>query len=220
MAENDSNTTPQGDATESAGEAQAQQAQSTGTNWEAAYKTLQRNYNTLKQQSDALRAQSAELNENFAAQANRLKELETSLSEKDASLAELQKMKEELEATAGSLKAKLERQNLILSEFPELVEFEAKGLLPTADDMDTLRERLETFKNTLGEIRKGAIEQELSGASPEPVEVAGEGDEKSPQLTLDEAWNKVTQLAGSGDQQAYEEAYSTYLDLLEQAEKE
>jgi hypothetical protein len=194
--------------------------QNQGTNWEAAYKTLQRTNTNLQNKIDTLESQNNQLTSNLASRASEVQNLQSSLETVNSQITEWQTKFEEVDGKVGNLNAQLERQNLIMGEFPHLAKFEADGLLPAADTPEAMRETFAKFSKALGDIKDGAVTQLLDGASPEPVGGENDGDGKSVSLTADQAYAKVVELSKGNDRQAYSVAYEEYLELLKQEEGE
>jgi hypothetical protein len=112
---------------------------------------------------------------------------------------ELNKTKEELQKK----EAVLNRQTLLIQEFPDLLEFEVLGALPTGDDVEKLRPVLQSFKNILDARGKVATEQKISGSvPPAPVNqaVASGAD-----WTEDKLYAQLQDLAGKEDAKSVEE---------------
>jgi hypothetical protein len=213
-------TAGQGDGNGGAGDggnppAQSQtQPQNQGTNWEAAYKTLQRNHNDLQAKFTGVEGQNNNLAAQLATRANEFSNVQTQLHAATANIETLTSQVTGLESERGSLAATLERSKLIMGEFPQLAMFEAQGLLPAADNVDTMRDVFAKFSATIQGIQESAISNLMVGASPEPVGGSDAGDGKPVTMTVDQAWQKVVQLSGGNDNAAYDAAYKEYLDLL------
>jgi len=185
-----------------------------GTNWEAAYKTLQRNHNDLQSKLANVEGQNNNLSAQLATRANEFSDVQTQLHAAQANIETLTSQVTGLESEKGSLSATLERSKLIMGEFPQLASFEAQGLLPQAQDVDTMRDVFTKFSATIQGIQESAVANLMEGASPEPVGGSDAGDGKPVTMTVDQAWQKVVQLSGGSDGAAYDAAYKEYLDLL------
>jgi hypothetical protein len=132
------------------------------------------------------------------------------LSEFEATLKTLQgqhdEFKTKYETAAVELnteKSRNERLGLIMSEFPELVSFEGKGLLPAASSLDELKTKLTTFQETIGQQRKQQKQEDLSGTSPTPGQ-KGNGENPTAQQILAKA--REAQRAGKFQE------YNQYMD--------
>jgi len=187
-----------------------------GTNWEAAYKTLQRNHSTLQAQVATLQGQNETLNTDLATRANEINSLTAQTSQQTETVNTLTTQLQGLETERGSLSATLERQNLIMGEFPQLASFEAQGLLPQAEGAEGMREVFTKFAATIDGIRTTAVENLMEGASPEPVGGQGDGDGKPVTLNSDQLWTKIVELSSDPSRgQEYEKTYQEYLSALE-----
>ena len=190
--------------------------QNQGTNWEAAYKTLQRNHNDLQAKIANVQGQNDNLSAQLATRANEFSDVQTQLHAAQANIEQLTTQVTGLEGEKGNLSATLERSKLIMGEFPQLATFEAQGLLPQANDVDTMRDVFTKFSATIQGIQENAVSNLMEGASPEPVGGSDAGDGKPVTLTVDQAWQKVVELSGGRDAAAYDAAYKEYLELLSQ----
>jgi len=136
------------------------------------------------------------------------------LSNQIAMLVEERDSKERLlQETSGSYslletefevaKLQLERTQILIKEFPDLLQFEADGLLPdgTGDEFKT---KLGKFKEVLGNAGKGNAKAALAGGSPVPP------GSTQPQ-TRSDLWKAATEALRKGDAAAYEENYSKFL---------
>jgi len=118
------------------------QSQGSTTDWEARFKGLQPKYQQLKQAYET---------DKQAWEGERLKlmgqiaELETGLKSAQSDLEVLQEEnktweteKADLQSQLDGMMKRIERTNLIMSEFPDLARFEAKGLIPQDKEGDEL----------------------------------------------------------------------------------
>lgn len=164
------------------------------TDYEAAYKGLQRNYDRLQKRLDELQAKYDGLVEEHEAlkisnknDANSSQNLKTEIVTKDS---EIERLKKELQRA----EKKSNRSKLVLSEFPDLAQFEGEGLLPDADDDDALRELLTKFKSTLEQQVGKNVTDKVKGAGP------GTGPKKDAgELNEDQIYDRLTSLAGTTD---------------------
>jgi len=104
---------------------------------------------------------------------------------------------------------------LILSEFPELASFEAKGLLPSAENEEALRQKLTTFRDTLKTRVDADVKETFKGAG---AGGAGKGDGKDMNMNKDQLYNRLTALAGRQDQASRDE-YEKLMALWLQPEQ-
>ena len=194
-------------------------SQNQGTNWEAAYKTLQRNHNDLQAKFATMQGQNETLTAQLATRASEISAAQTQLQAEQANVQTLTSQVTSLEGEKGNLSAQLERQNLIMGEFPQLATFEAQGLLPQAEGEDAMRDTFTKFAATIDGLKSSAIETLMEGASPEPVGGVSDGDGKAVTLTTDQMWDKVVKLSGGNDKAAYDQAYNEYLEALGQEQE-
>jgi hypothetical protein len=96
-----------------------------------------------------------------------------------------------------------QRLNLIMAEFPDLVSFEGKGLLPTATSPEELKTKLLSFQETIGITRKQQKAEDLAGTSPTPGQ-KGNGENPTAQQVLAKA--REAQRAGKFQE------YNQYMD--------
>jgi len=166
-------------------------------NWQERYKGMQRAFNTQKQEYEKLRAaQDALLESSETSKANE-SELQKQLEANQKMLDEQQQALDNMTGQLAAQEAKMTRQNLILSEFPDLAPFEAKKLLPDVpigenfeDDMKTrFAEFREVYNNTI----KSEVKKQVTGAGATETGVSGE------KITRSKAYiyNRLQQLAGS-----------------------
>lgn len=184
-----------------------------GQDWEGAYKGMQRNYDKLMKENAELQTQIAELNttiESFK------QEVKTATTEKDqiaVKHVEATEALKGLESQNAVLKAKNERQQLIMSEYQDLAKFEAQGLLPEAQNDEELRAKFDAFRSTLGETVQTNTDEKLKGIGPGKVE------EKAPEpLNRDQLYDRMTALGGTQDPEERRELENLKLQWLEAIE--
>jgi uncharacterized protein YukE len=145
----------------------------------------------------------------------------TDLSNQIAKLVEERDAKARLvDETSGSYslleteyeiaKHQLERTQILIKEYPDLLQFEADGLLPdgTGDEFKT---KLGKFKEVLANSGKGRAAAVLSGGSPTPP------GGSTPQSS-DDLWKAAKDALRQGKTAEYEDLYSKY--LAEKSRKE
>jgi len=127
----------------------------------------------------------------------RVSELEATLAGADdhrktlvAEIETLRPMKAELD----TVRAAMDRQKLIVSEFPGLFSLEVKGLLP-ADTGDALRVKLNDLKALMAATEKSAIQDKLEGGVPPTPS----GDQPKGPKELQKAMNEAFR-AGKTDE--------------------
>jgi len=114
---------------------------------------------------------------------------------------ELTKKVGELDTKAKGAESKLARQTLIMTEFPDLIGFEAKGILP-AGEGDQLKALLGTFKETL---KTAGVQNTLPVGQTPPAPPAA----NATRATL---MAQLRSTAGK-DKAAYDQAYAQLLAL-------
>jgi chromosome segregation ATPase len=119
--------------------------------WESSYKGLQPKYQALVEEKKAweddrlkLGGTIAELETSVKASAETVKGMTDEATKAETASAELQK-------TIEGLTGKLERSELIMSEYPHLAGLESKGLLPPELMGDELKEKLDSMSEVLQE---------------------------------------------------------------------
>lgn len=92
--------------------------------------------------------------------------LETQLAALQTNLGELTTFKTTAEQELAQKNSKLQRFEVLVTKFPDLVPFEGKKLLPDAP-VDQLEKVFGDFRTTIQELTKDAGKKMLQGASPE-----------------------------------------------------
>jgi len=183
--------------------------------WAAAYKGLQSAYNKLQTKMDKLQEQydaaSSQSEEHLQGKSAAEKQLKT-LGE------EMETLKQQISTLDGektAAEAKIERSRLIMSEFPELAEFEAKGLIPNADTPEAQRTIFEQFKETLGGRIDTTVQSKMAGASP-PGTSTTSTSSPPPEESEEVLWRTMMKTAGvPGKQEEYQAAQEKYDALQE-----
>jgi chromosome segregation ATPase len=119
--------------------------------WEASYKGLQPKYQALVEEQKTweddrlkLGGQIAELETTVKATAETVKGMEEESKKAEDAAGDLQK-------TIDGLEAKVERNDLIMSDYPQLAEMESKGLLPPDLEGEELKAKLDSMSEVLQE---------------------------------------------------------------------
>lgn len=169
------------------------------TDWEASYKGLQRNYERLQKQYNELQSKYDDVIEDLEATKQSHKSV---ITEKD----EMMKTNVDLTSQLSSLQEKesnrtLERDRymLILSEFSDLAEFEANGLLPQGANTDELRTKFTSFREALAKTGTQKVQDVLKGAGPGPVTNQAESKRSKEQVYME-----LLGLAGKQDKESRE----------------
>jgi hypothetical protein len=144
-------------------------AASGGEDWEKRFKGLQPLYQSVKADFDAFKG-TAETEKTQLM--GKISILEGEIKTKDESIAKVQadlsasiKGQDELKGTVTTLEKKLSRQTLIMSQFPDLGSFEAKGLISPELEGDALLKALTDMRDLLGSNGRQALEQTLAGST-------------------------------------------------------
>lgn len=190
------------------------------TDWEAAYKGLQRELQKLQGTSTTAVTQLQ----------GRVKELEAQIVSKDAEILKLQgeaatkdnfnkKLTGDLEtekATTAKLLSQTKRTKLILKEFPELAPFEASDILPSAESEEELKTKLKGFREVYRAQIAAAKVGEVAGTPPNILKTEVEPSSIDNEDLL---WDKVTSLAGMpGKEKEYEDYYKRWMELQKRKE--
>lgn len=139
----------------------------TGKDWQASYKGLQALYNKLKKSHDELEAKYAAVvqssEETNLQVTNRDKQLEVLQTE----LGNLKTQIQSLEGEKAKTEGRVTRAQLIMAKYPELAEFEADGLLPSADTQEELEQAFQKFREKLLKQGVKLERQKTAGAPPD-----------------------------------------------------
>ena len=185
---------------------------SPGTDWEKAYKGLQKNHDKVVVERDTLRG---EVDTQVALVEEQKQTIRSATTEKDLITTKNVEANETisgLEAQVNVSKAEAERAKLIMSEFNDLAQFEAKGLLPAAENEDDMRAKFSDFRETLGVTVQENTDQKLKGIG------TGSTEPKEPvPLDADQLYNRMNELAGTRDpkERAEYEAYARQYTALQ-----
>ena len=165
-----------------------------GQNWESAYKGLQRKYDKLFDDHNQLQGTFDDLNATIE---DLKQQVRTTATEKDQIATKHVEATEKiqgLQAQVNNSQATIERQKLIMSEYQDLAAFEAKGLLPSAQNEEEMRSVFDSFRETLGSEVQTATDEKVKGIGPAKTEP------KEPKpLDSDQIYNRMTALAGTND---------------------
>ena len=120
--------------------------------------------------------------------------LTTQVTEKDQALSKAQ--------------AELQRKTLIMKDYPQLIAFEANGLLPDAP-LEELPTKLNLFRDSLGTIENAAKQQHNAGGTPPDPASKQQGAERTAAAALKDAQTASIK----GDVGTYQTFYKEYLEL-------
>lgn len=186
----DSVETPEGGSSSPAG-GSVQQA-----DWEKRYKgqvaAYQKLEAKLKKAEEERDAAYAELEETR----NGLKNHET---EKKSLSDRVKALETENVGLTGQIQShalKTERVKVIMSEFMDLAPFEARGLLPTADTMEELRQKLADFRTAFKSTVDEGVSKAFQGNAPAG---AGSLPNDTVKRTKEEVYDELVTLGGKID---------------------
>ena len=114
-------------------------------------------------------------------------EYEKTLPVLQSQISEFQTKFSETEAALQAEKARNERLGLIMSEFPNLVQFEGQGLLPAAPNLDELKTKLTKFQELHAANAKQQRTDHNAGKSDPPAGTAQLGGNPTAASILAEA---------------------------------
>ena len=156
------------------------------TDWESAYKGLQRQYDKLKKQMDELQTKFDLAVEELEGEKQTHRTVKTEkeqLTQVNVDLTSKLKGMEEIEANRSLEK---ERYLLILGEFADLAAFEAKGLLPSGSNADELRQKFTDFRDALSTSGDRKVQEVLKGTGTAAVGDTGNQGKRSKEQVYDE----------------------------------
>ena len=164
------------------------------TDWEAAYKGLQRNYDRLQKQFTELQGKYDQLTEESEGTKQSHKLLGTEKESVMAQNVALTKQIAGLQDSEANRTLERDRYMLVLSDFPDLSAFEAKGLLPSGGNVDELREKFTKFREALGKTGDDKVKDALKGAGPGDV-----SDQTGKKRSKDQVYDELVNAAGKKD---------------------
>ena len=159
--------------------------------WERRFKGMQTAYN--KQQTQ-LAEQSADYEKTLGEVEELRAQAQSFEGEKEglqAQLTELDTMKGDLESQINTHSLQADRSKLIMEEFMDLAPFEAKGLLPSAENVEEMKERFENFRQAFNTTVDQTMKNRMTGMSTAP------SSNVPPQpRTKETVYAEITRLAG------------------------
>ena len=162
-------------------------------NWQERYKGMQRAFNKKSEELDNL----AEKFENLMEESETSKategELQKQLQDIQKQMDERQQELDQMTGQIAAQEAKQKRTNLILSEFPDLAPFEAKGLLPDVPD-DQMKDKFNEFREVFQSRVEDDVKKQVVGASA--AETGGDGTHKVTR-SKEQIYGELMRLAGS-----------------------
>ena len=182
--------------------------------WEASYKGMQKVANNkeaelkaTREQIDKLAAQIEELKADATVKESAKTDLDKLFKETQDNFTSLQKDKDELDQ-------QLVRQNIVMSDYPDLVPL--ADYIPVSDDADKFKENAKEFAEAIQGFVNTGVKSALKGSSPKQEPGTDEvvsSDEKN------KLWETAAALAGiKGKEKEYEEAMQAYM-AVERAEE-
>ena len=110
------------------------------------------------------------------------------------------------------MESKSARTDLIIKDYPELLPFEAQGLLPTVEDADpeALKGKLDAFKATMGDRITKELDEELDGAGP-----GNTGGGNAPEPKRADILGKMMKIAGNHEKVGEYQELQAQLDELD-----
>lgn len=174
---------PSGDQTQTQAQPDGKKT-SADEDWEKRFKGLQPVHQTLVESSKALKTEHEGLQAQYALDQKQWQDeikakdlqvttLQADLQKAQENLASASQSTEELQGTIDSLEVKLERNALIMSEYPDLAPLEAKGLISDSLEGDDLTKALNDLRSLM--VTKGteAIQDLGAGASGDDTHQTG-----------------------------------------------
>ncbi len=169
--------------------------------WERAYKGLQGKFQSLTESSQVLNTQLNEKEAEIARLSAEVVNLKSQVASLSDGVSSVTREKEVLVNSVQTHESALARAKLIMAKYPDLVQYEGNGLLPSAETEEALVERLELFKKTLTATIQGALDEKHQGLGPPPL-ASGEPVKR----TKETVYNEMLQYAGKtseGDRAKY-----------------
>jgi hypothetical protein len=137
-----------------------------GTDWEKRYKGLQAVYDKALAANKQLEAQIAQLNADLEAERQSARSHDESRTAQEKRIAELGDQITVVRTALQVEQARSTRSAFIAKEFPDLLGFEAQGLLPTAKDDDELKTKLELFRSQVTGRKTADLQNYAQGSVP------------------------------------------------------
>lgn len=177
-----------------------------GSDWEARYKGLQRALDRKTREYDQLSEKYESLITEHEQAKQELRKITGERDESKNSLQALVNEKNKIESDLNSERTLVERTRLIMSEFADLATFETSGLLPHAQTVDELKQKLGAFREALGKSVSRGTQEKLLGYTPP----SGSNNSQPLQPTKESVYAEMTRLAGTRDP----EQRKRYVELL------
>jgi hypothetical protein len=197
--------TPQPDYKALYEQAQAEVKTLKSEEWHKRAIGWQQTYNDLKAKYDSDTSRLTVLDDEY-------KSTVAKLAEHENAVGVLRSELDQTKADLSNKSTKLERQEMIIREFPQLLPFMGSkkedgtlepDVLPDGTG-DELRSKLNTFSSRVQIYGAAGAQMNLAGSSP------GAPSGNKPDAVGD-AWQKVLSAVRSGDTKEYDEAYSAFI---------
>lgn len=138
--------------------------------YEKRFKGLQRANQKLKAEHDKLAEEYDDANAALEEMRQAEKSSEGKAKTLEDQLAKLESEKSDLESEIASQQKRQERMNLILTDYKDLAEFEARGLLPETDGTpEGMKEKFDSFRDALGTTVDTEVNSKLKGIGTKAV---------------------------------------------------
>jgi len=185
------------------------------TDWEKAYKGLQKKYDVLKQKYDKSEETIAELE---TKKAELEIQLEGKAKEFNTTKSSVDKFQQDLQTLQNQLKVKdveLARNRIVMKEFPDMGSL--VDTLPKTDDPEQFREALKQLKTTIDSRVEDEIQKRLKGTQVNDSEGPGKFSDTPEAETIDTLYSKLLQFPAVRTQKQeteYQLINKKYLDLV------
>jgi len=184
------------------------------TNWENSYKSLQKVVGKKNKELEDMQAKVDALGVSLEEYKTDATSKETAKSDLDKQLKETQDNLTSLQSEKDELDQQLVRQNIVMSDYPDLVPL--AEYIPASDDADKFKENAKEFAEAIQGFVNTGVKSALKGSSPKQEPGTDEvvsSDEKN------KLWETAAALAGiKGKEKEYEEAMQAYM-AVERAEE-
>lgn len=180
--------------------------------WEKRFKGLQATYDKLQKKYNDLEAENQRLTGELEEQRQGARGYETEKKTLNEQLAALQGEKTALQGQVLTHQQSVERAKLIMGEFQDLATFEAKGLLPSAANLEELKQKLTDYRVAIGSMVSSGVQNRIAGQSP----ASSGGTNNSGAPTKDQVYSDLVRLAGSrnpADQKRYQELMAQWEEM-------
>jgi len=185
------------------------------TDWEKAYKGLQKKYDVLKQKYDKSEETVAQLE---VQKADLEIQLEGKSKEVNNTKTNVDKFQQDLQTLQDQLKAKdveLARNLIVMKEFPDMGSL--IDTLPKISDPEQFRESLKQLQTTIDARVEAEIQKKLKGTQVNDSEGPGKFSDTPEAETIDTLYEKLLRFPAVRTQKQeleYQSINRKYLDLV------